>query len=271
MNSLAENIKRFRLAKGLTQEQLANILHISSQAISKWECDENFPDGSLLIPLANALEVSLDRLFGNEKIYFEDTSLNIIKLLQNSNNEYKLALDLCWQIEQGVFGWLDSTEQINKCPAHKFASYVLRNEGFTHMSTNNKSSFFSIFPEPECGWSEALGDIEELRKIFECMADPDTMNSIIFIHKIERGYTFEAEVLCSKCGVDSKCLEKVIESLLYLKLVSRDIVTIDNKELVLYTAHPTHKIIPLLLFAKALFYDSGYSMQADSRNTPFFK
>ena len=57
--SLSSNIKRLRLDKNLTQEQLANKLGISAQAVSKWETSETYPDGSLLLPLAKELNVSL--------------------------------------------------------------------------------------------------------------------------------------------------------------------------------------------------------------------
>ena len=60
--SLSQNIKRFRLEKEMTQEQLASLLGISAQAVSKWETNETYPDGALLVPIANALDVSADEL-----------------------------------------------------------------------------------------------------------------------------------------------------------------------------------------------------------------
>ena len=51
--SLSANIKRLRLEKNLTQEQLATKLGVSAQAVSKWETSETYPDGALLVPLAN--------------------------------------------------------------------------------------------------------------------------------------------------------------------------------------------------------------------------
>ena len=59
---LSQNIKRLRLEKNLTQEQLASMLGISAQAVSKWETTDTYPDGALLVPLAKALDISLDEL-----------------------------------------------------------------------------------------------------------------------------------------------------------------------------------------------------------------
>ncbi|MBQ4060366.1 MAG: helix-turn-helix transcriptional regulator [Lachnospiraceae bacterium] len=39
MNSIfTENLKKFRLAKGFTQEQVADTLNVNSQTVSRWEC-----------------------------------------------------------------------------------------------------------------------------------------------------------------------------------------------------------------------------------------
>lgn len=62
--NIGMNIKRLRLAKGLTQEQLAELLHISSAAVSKWEAKNTYPDITMLFPLANVFDVSVDELMG---------------------------------------------------------------------------------------------------------------------------------------------------------------------------------------------------------------
>ena len=56
------NIRRLREKQGLTQEQLAEKLAVSFQAISSWERDEYLPEASKLIKLASILEVSIDSL-----------------------------------------------------------------------------------------------------------------------------------------------------------------------------------------------------------------
>ncbi len=61
---LARNISIYRKEKGLTQEELAQILGLSFQAISKWENAQTMPDISLLPQLSRTLEVSIDKLLG---------------------------------------------------------------------------------------------------------------------------------------------------------------------------------------------------------------
>ena len=85
--SIGFNIKRLRREKGITQEQLAEYLGISSRAISQWECDRTSPDITLLPALCHIFNVSSDELLG----------IDILK----SNEEIKKYLDdarnLCHQ------------------------------------------------------------------------------------------------------------------------------------------------------------------------------
>ena len=62
--TIGQNIKKFRKDKGYTQKDLAEMVGVSVQAISKWETDVGYPDISQIVPLASALNVSIDDIFG---------------------------------------------------------------------------------------------------------------------------------------------------------------------------------------------------------------
>ena len=62
--SFGQRFQRLRKAKGFTQEQIAERVNISYQAVSKWENDISSPDISILGELANILEVTVDELLG---------------------------------------------------------------------------------------------------------------------------------------------------------------------------------------------------------------
>ena len=63
---LNEKIYLCRKKAGLSQDALAERLGVSRQAISKWETGESVPDTGKLLPLANALGVSLDWLLSED-------------------------------------------------------------------------------------------------------------------------------------------------------------------------------------------------------------
>lgn len=62
----SENLKAYRKAKGLTQEELAIRLHVVRQTVSKWEKGLSVPDADLLLRLSEVLEVPVAQLLGSE-------------------------------------------------------------------------------------------------------------------------------------------------------------------------------------------------------------
>ena len=64
MMTIGENIRKLRRERDITQEGLADLLGISAQAVSGWECGRTAPDISQLAPLASIFEVSADVILG---------------------------------------------------------------------------------------------------------------------------------------------------------------------------------------------------------------
>ena len=72
--TLGKRIAMLRRQKGLKQDDLANTLGVSSQAVSKWENDQTCPDISLLPRLAEILGVSVDELLSGKKNELAETA-----------------------------------------------------------------------------------------------------------------------------------------------------------------------------------------------------
>ncbi len=60
-----KKISECRKKIGLTQKELAGMLHVTDKAVSKWERGLNFPDISILEDLAEALQISVVELLGS--------------------------------------------------------------------------------------------------------------------------------------------------------------------------------------------------------------
>lgn len=60
-----KQIRRLRMEKHMTQEQLAEAMNVSVPAVSKWETEQSSPDLSLLVALADFFAVSVDSLLGH--------------------------------------------------------------------------------------------------------------------------------------------------------------------------------------------------------------
>ena len=62
MNTIGQNIAYFRKQKNMTQEELAEKMSVTAQAISKWECDTSYPDITVIQTLSKILGVSVTEL-----------------------------------------------------------------------------------------------------------------------------------------------------------------------------------------------------------------
>ena len=65
--SIGEKIREYRQKQGMTQDYLASELHVSPQAISKWENGQTMPDINLLLPLSRILGVGVNELLGGSR------------------------------------------------------------------------------------------------------------------------------------------------------------------------------------------------------------
>lgn len=72
-------IRKLREQKGMTQEELAEKLHVGSKAVSKWETGRGLPDITLLEPLAQALDISIIELFSGESVINSNRSHNMLR------------------------------------------------------------------------------------------------------------------------------------------------------------------------------------------------
>ena len=65
-------IAEMRKTQNLTQRQLAERLSISDKTISKWECGKGLPEVSLMLPLCEALHITVNDLLSGEQLSDRD-------------------------------------------------------------------------------------------------------------------------------------------------------------------------------------------------------
>ena len=70
--SFAYEIQKARIVNNLSQEELAEMLGVSRQSVSKWERSEGYPEVETLIEIAKRLKLSLDDLMSEELAYVSD-------------------------------------------------------------------------------------------------------------------------------------------------------------------------------------------------------
>ncbi len=85
-NVFSDNLKKFRLAKGLTQEQAAERLKVNSQTVSRWECGTTLPDVLTLPELAELYGVTVDDFYKKNSVAYENFAQRLASVYENSRD-----------------------------------------------------------------------------------------------------------------------------------------------------------------------------------------
>ena len=99
INEFSEIFKMLRKEKHLTQEQIAEILGVSPQAVSRWENSATFPDVTLLPQIAGYFDTTVDELLGITKICKIQKLLCIQGMWGESFDSVNAYLDDGWSVK----------------------------------------------------------------------------------------------------------------------------------------------------------------------------
>ena len=136
--SFANNLKLLRKEKGITQEQLADMLEVSRQAVSKWESDNGYPETDKLLIIAKVLGVSLDYLMDN----IEESSLSSDNMIEKDETIFECDgnVQQCVQIQKKLY-----IVDVNKRRLSAFDEFAIEmlsrsNQGEADLITGIKKS-----------------------------------------------------------------------------------------------------------------------------------
>ena len=171
--SFAENLKQLRKENGLSQEDLAEILDVSRQAVSKWEQGNGYPEVEKLLLISNKLNISLDNLMSAEINQGADNkSTNVTGAITiTSPNENVIAT--CYKV-------LSSGKMRGGKSSPKYALYGV---------SNGISSFWGE-PTTFLGWYADKGQItKEVAEIHKAIASGIPTYSLKYSAKTTRCLT----------------------------------------------------------------------------------
>ena len=100
-------LKELRKAKGLTQEQLAEVLNVSSRTVSRWETGSNMPDISMLVEIAVFYDVGIPEIVQGERkseTMDQETRETAVAMAKYSQNEVKMRKQKVVGILMSAFG-----------------------------------------------------------------------------------------------------------------------------------------------------------------------
>ncbi len=255
--TLGNQIKEARQTLGLTQEALAEKLGVVPQTVSKWEREESTPDAALLPALADALDISLDRLFGRKPGNQKDAEEALLRWLRNGSDREQMAgvqelMGFCWQLLQGR--WAPGAAGRSPFDDPHFPSLNLRcillgDEGLALWNKNDTMPLGLFIGEGK-GWLPLFEDPDELAGLWEALADPPTRRGILRSFQ-EDATAFDREEAERLLGPEDT--EGVVARLCALNVMRRWETSIDGEKTELFSFIPNHELLALLLVARAVY------------------
>lgn len=168
--NMGQRIRGLRRRDGRTQEMLAQAIGVTSQAVSRWEANNGYPDIEMIPPIAHYFGVSIDELFGyhNERTKKIEALAEKIEVMNARNNGEDVNISECISLARSALIEFPENETLMRCLASVLynAGYVRHgehhlsdNEGYDVLDTQKHRTY------PE--WREAIALYEKLLKTME--------------------------------------------------------------------------------------------------------
>jgi len=247
--SFAENIRKYRLEAGLTQEALAEKIGISGQAVSKWETAETLPDTALLTDIADALNVSLDSLFGRTVTRRRDVFEAVSRYVNCEDESMGTSADFClFDTIASAFrsrmgedpvptyeGWGNSSiaykdEHLNRITSDAHRSAHFCDDDGTGVCFESTDFMYAstVFTGANGDFFHIIDDTDMQAFLFAA-GDPDGFRCIRYL-LTKTSCAIEASLLARKSGADPERMDEVTEKLSQAGIVYVHHVNINGSE-----------------------------------------
>ncbi|MDY3862326.1 MAG: helix-turn-helix transcriptional regulator [Ruminococcus sp.] len=255
MSVVGKQIKKYRTAKGITQEQLGQLVGVTTQAVSKWERGGT-PDAELLPRLSQVLSVSIDALFGREE---QSLAVSLARQICQMPNKdaYRYAFSICWAIEIGFMQDISMLDDFlgifvehSAITADKtdYFAKMMQDGGVATARLSPDFHHFFLMVEPQSSIKDNITDLETLRGIFEIFADKKLL-SIIFYMYSRLNTPIATSLISKNTGIDMPEVDRCMEILCQNNLATRSVVATADGDIYSYMFHQESSVIPLLCFA----------------------
>lgn len=205
---IGKYIKKYRIKKGITQEELGRLVGVTTQAVSKWERG-GVPDASLIPSIADTLDVTTDMLFGRSGT--DKTENMIIKELRllDSKARFKKAFLLLYAIGAGLsdFGIdnikAEDLEDIKTKNGKSYYSRMCVDEGIIDARMNSDSRYCFMMGEPEEGLAKFFENTDKLSDVFSLFSDKDILKILFFMYS-RQNFPVTLSVISEKTNIEIK-------------------------------------------------------------------
>lgn len=242
MTTIGTKIAELRRAKTMTQEELAGIIGVSSQSISKWENNVTMPDILLLPLIADTFGITIDGLFRDAPpadthwLRFDEVPEAAHTAIVRSMAEAfkRCEEEVC--TEEKVSGWV--RELLDAYAAENCATAVYTDRGEIAYATEGLG--LVIRRRGENGMDDLLGD-EKISLILKALASEDVRRLLALVMK-NSDVKYTVPSLAKKLGIGEGDAEAAADTLVGLRLMAAETLALaDEGCIALYSAvHAAH-------------------------------
>lgn len=261
MSVLGQQIKKYRLEKGLTQEQLGKQLGVTTQAVSKWECG-GVPDAELLPRLSEVLCVSIDALFGREE---QSVTFSLTRKLSQMRMEeaFQYAFDLCWSMMLGVHKqtpfasdeylrtFLEGAALDKEIPP--WFSKIYYDHGMMNARIQPDFCHFFLMLEPKSSLRSHFPDIEGIRQVFSVLADSENLRILFYLYT-RLNTPIAASLISQNTGLPIPEIDRRMETLCQHGLIKRTAIAAAEGQIYSYMFAQEDAVVALLCLADEIRY-----------------
>ncbi len=260
MPTIGEKIAELRRKNGMTQEELASLLGISAQSVSKWETGATMPDILLLPVLADVFGVRIDALFGKN-------AQDVVCL--SADDVLDAACGSLRRILTGSVGKRNDKPLEEALAEYeralsedrKLRSIVIRSHGVIYYREEVGGL---LLKRPQDGWMSLLQDAQAAKTV-ALLANEDFRKALYAI--LNAGMAaFTVPTLCRACEIeDAQALEAAFAESRLFKIQTVRVEEQDVKIYELVCAHRQFMLFAILRCAKELaeFDDCFYYYYGD--------
>lgn len=281
-NNFNVQIKTARKACGMTQEQLAAKVGVSTQAVSKWEIS-SYPDASLLPAIANALGVTIDTLFGigKKEVSLPQQVLEATRAAipyDTEDDPYSGCLELMKEIfrafAMGTCGcdeYRPLEQAVRDAETWETFSQGDFDCGFFQSRLPDNLYYFLLMSEPKNGYDKVLAYDDQMVELFRFLAMPDALRVMYFLHSRPSTMFFNERTLTQELGINGAHSKEIIDEMLRRKFIWQANYNKGASEEKIYQCITQHNFVQFITFTHTLLHQPcSYNYQTGQRTKPYF-
>lgn len=276
-NSFSANLRRIRKEKGITQEQLAERVGVSPQAVSKWEIS-SYPDAQLLPIISDSLGVTIDELYGGKRAEEIDIKERIVEYFASLPREklFPEMTEICLAFSMACCGtrrYVPLEDHILYGKEQETYSQIYWNEGFFLSRLNGNLPFVWILPKPTTGESfdDVLAYDPKMAEMFRFLSLPNALRVLYFLTGRKGSMFFNRKTLMTELSITEENAAQIIDEMLSFELIwCAELNSGDTGEMIYQYVADCYFVSFLALARTLLKQPRCYYYGDKEREEPFF-